>query len=143
MIRRIASITFGLLALTAAACGSSGTSTSASSPTAATPASSPAGLTSAQGTKICNDLLVWSKVAYTEDMPRFTQTLVNDTNDAEAANSQLGADMGSLESDLTQINSLALEPGPPGQPSDAQAVDYDCQQYGMNIPDWGPPVSSA
>jgi hypothetical protein len=143
MNRRIILLCFMAFAVTA--CGSSGTSTSTSSPAAAasTPASSPAGLASTQATQICNDLLAWSKVAYNEDMPRFTQALVNDTNEAEAADSQLGSDMGSLETDLTQINSLALEPGPPGQPSDAQAVDYDCQQYGVNIQDWGPPVSSS
>jgi hypothetical protein len=94
-----------------------------------------AGLTSAQEAQICGDLLAWSKVATNEDMPRFTQTLVNDVG--EAGNSQLGTDMSSLESDLTQINSLALEPGPPGQPSSAQAVDYDCQHYGVSIPLWG------
>jgi hypothetical protein len=143
VIRRIASITFGFLALVVAACGSSGTSTSAFSPTIETPipVSPPVYLTNALGTEICNDLLAWSKLAYYEAMPRFTRALVNDTNKATASNSQLGTDMASLEIDLTQVNSEALLPGPPSQPSDGQKVDYDCQQYRVNIPHWGPPVN--
>jgi hypothetical protein len=91
-------------------------------------------MSSAQAAQICRDLLAWSKVAGNEDQPRFTQTLVNDVN--EAGSSQLGTDTGNLESDLETENTLPLLPGPPGQPSDAQMVDDDCQQYGVSIPLW-------
>ena len=111
----------------------SSASAAASSP--ATPAAATsAAMSSAQAAHICSDLLAWSKVADNQDQPRFTQTLANDVS--EAGSSQLGTDMGNLESDLVTENTLPLLPGPPGQPSDAQVVNGDCQQYGVSIPLW-------
>ena len=128
-------------ALALAGCSSSAptvTVTASSATPSSASASSPTGLTAAQGGSICQDLLAWSKVAANEDQPRFTSTLINDVN--EAGTTQLGNDMTTMENDLVSENSLVLEPGPPGMPSDAQMVDYDCQVYGVNIPSWGPPA---
>ena len=112
-----------------------GSSPSSPAPSLAAPASSsPSGITAAQGTKICQDLAAWSQVAQNEDQPRFTQTLTNDTT--TAGDSQLGQDMTSMENDLQSENSLVLEPGPPGSPSDAQILAQDCSQYGVPIPLW-------
>lgn len=43
-----------------------------------------------------------------------------------------------MDNDLPQINSLALNAGSPGQPSDGQALASDCQAYGVTISLWGP-----
>lgn len=133
----------GAATLALAGCGSASSSSSASTSSSSgapssAPASSPAGLTASQGAAICRDLLSWSKQAANEDQPRFTSTLIDDAN--EAGTTQLGNDMTSMENDLVSENSLVLEPGPPGMPSDAQMVDFDCQIYGVNIPSWGPPA---
>jgi hypothetical protein len=118
-----------------AGCSSASPGTAAAGAVTSSPApATPAVMSSAQGTQICRDLLAWSKVADNQDQPRFTQTLVNDVS--EAGSSQLGTDMGNLESGLETENTLPLLPGPPGQPSDAQIVDDDCQQYGVSIPLW-------
>jgi hypothetical protein len=119
-----------LAGCSAASPGTVAAGTATSSPAAATPAA----MSSAQGTHICRDLLAWSKAAGNQDQPRFTQTLANDVS--KAGSSQLGTDMGNLQSDLQTENTLPLLPGPPGQPSDAQIVDDDCQQYGVPIPSW-------
>lgn len=134
---RFAVLAFALVVMLAA-CGGTASTEASPSRSASSAASSPAGLTSAQGTQICKDLLAWSNVAYNEDMPRFSQTLTSD--EATAGDSQLGQDMTTMDNDLPNINSLAFEPGPPGMPSDGQALAYDCQQYGVTISHWGPPV---
>jgi hypothetical protein len=105
-----------------------------SSATSAAAAQSFTSLTRAQVKEICTDLLAWSTAALAEDPPRFTPRLESD--EQEAAGTKLGRDMSMLDSALQTDNSQALEPGPPGQPSDAQVLAQDCQSYGILIPLW-------
>jgi len=124
-------------ALAITACGSSApisTPTSFHSGISAAATQSSTSLTTAQVKEICTDLRAWSRAALAEDPPRFTPRLESD--EREAAGTQLGRDMSMLDSGLRTDNSLALEPGPPGQPSHAQMLAQDCESYGILIPLW-------
>lgn len=108
-----------------AACGSS-----TSQPTTPVRSKTPA-FTASEGMSICNDVNSWLKTAENQDMPRFNATLESD--ESEAARTQLGSDLSSLDDDLQQMNSDALMPGPPGDPQPIQAVESDCKSYGVTI----------
>ena len=64
-------------------------------------------------------------------MPRFDSTL--EADEALAQGTILGTGLATLDSDLQTINSDALLPQLPGQPSDPQALATDCQAYGVTI----------
>ncbi len=107
------------------ACGSSVSSSSAVA------SNTPAAITASESTSICNDVNTWLKTAVNADMPRFNATLHAD--ESEAAGTQLGSDLTSLDDDLQQMNSDALMNGPPGDPQPIQAVAADCADVSVTI----------
>jgi ABC-type phosphate transport system substrate-binding protein len=118
-----------LLALALAACGSGKAAT-------APPSTQAAALTTAQAQAICNDLNTWAKTAENEDEPRFNSQLESD--ETEASGTSFGSDLVQFDDSLQEINSDALEPGPPGDEQPVQQVEADCQSYGVTftpIPD--------
>jgi hypothetical protein len=46
-------------------------------------------------------------------MPGFPQLFENDETEAVNANSQLGADLSNLDSNLQSLNGVVFEPSPP------------------------------
>lgn len=114
--------------LSVAACGSS---TAPHHYAVAPAASAPAVLTDSQATQICDSFSAWLKKAVNQDMPRLSASLQAD--ESEAQGTQLGADLQTLDGDLQSINSAALTPQYPGQPSDVQLIITDCQGYGVQV----------
>jgi hypothetical protein len=87
-----------------------------------------ASLSYSRGMSICNDLNTWARTANNQDTPRFSPQLESD--ESEAASSQLGSDLASFDESMQAENSGALEPGPPGDP---QPVESDCSTYGVTF----------
>jgi hypothetical protein len=90
-----------------------------------------AALTYAQAAAIRNELNSWAQTAGNEDQPRFSAQLNQD--ETEAANTQLGNDLVTFGDDLGSSNSLALDPGPPGDEQPVQMVESDCLSYGVTF----------
>jgi len=88
-------------------------------------------LTYAKAAAICNELNTWAQTAGNRDQPRFSAQLNQD--ETEAANTQLGNDLVTFGDDLETSNSLALEPGPPGDEQPVQMVESDCLSYGVTF----------
>jgi hypothetical protein len=123
-----------LMVLALAGCGTSAASTTGAAPpttSTAPSSSSPAGLSQGQGAGICNDFNTWAQQANNQDMPRFNTTLAND--EAKAQGTALGNDLVAEDQDLQEVNSLALEPGPPTDPQPIQALEQDCTNYGVTL----------
>lgn len=116
------------LAAGLAACGASPNSPD---PVAASSSVAAPAFTQAQGVAICHDFAAWLPVAFNQDEPRFSSQLQAD--ESEAASTQLGSDLSTLDSDLQSINSDAFFPQQPGSPSDLQAIQNDCAAYGVTI----------
>jgi hypothetical protein len=95
-------------------------------------AAAPPVMTSAEGGEICSDVAAWLPGAENRDRPRFTAMLLADVT--KARGSELGLDLAGLDSDLLDENSVALMPGPPGDPQNIQLVRSDCRQYGVTVP---------
>lgn len=76
---------------------------------------------------------MWLKKAENQDMPRFSSVM--ETDETEAQGTQLGDDLQTLDDDLQTLNSVALLPQVPGQPSDVQVLQTDCQGYGVAVKD--------
>ena len=129
-----------VLVLVLAACGSSAPVTHPSSAPASAIASSSAaaGLTSAQGKSICQDIAAWIPQANNADEPRFSAQLESD--ESEAGNAPLGQDMATLDTDLQTENSLALNSANyevTGEPDPITALSQDCNGYGVTL-NWSP-----
>jgi hypothetical protein len=94
---------------------------------------SSAALTVGQGASICNDLNSWLVQAWNQGAPRFSATMTAD--ETNAGNSSLGTDLQTLDSNLQSLNSLALQPSPPGYspPTGLGALQQDCAAYGVAI----------
>jgi hypothetical protein len=88
-------------------------------------------LSYSQGASICNNLNAWARTANNQDTPRASSQLASD--ESAAAGSQLGSDLASFDESLQAENSVALEPGPPGDPQPVQSVESDCAAYGVTF----------
>ena len=88
-------------------------------------------LSYSQGASICRDLNSWARIANNQYTPRFSAQLESD--ESAAAGSQLGSDLASFDGDLQTENSVALEPGPPGDEQSVQLVESDCSAYGVTF----------
>jgi ABC-type phosphate transport system substrate-binding protein len=117
-----------LLALFLAACGSGNAATA---PPNTHPSTHAAALTTTQAQTICNDLNTWAKTAANEDEPRFSPQLESD--ETEASGTSFGSDLVQFDNSLQEMNSDALEPGPPGDEQPIQQVETDCQSYGVTF----------
>ena len=122
---RRASYTAVLAALAIAGCGSPAAHHHASA------SSEPAALTNAQGATICTELNSWAQTANNQDQPRLSTQLAK--AGTAAAGTELGSDLVSFGDDLQTSNSLALEPGPPGDEQPVQMVEADCKTYGVTF----------
>jgi hypothetical protein len=82
---------------------------------------------------ICTDLSDWLPQAVNEDQPRFTAQLESD--ETEAGSTSLGNDLTTLDTNLQEINGLALFPSPPGvyPPTGLGALQNDCSAYGVTV----------
>jgi ABC-type glycerol-3-phosphate transport system substrate-binding protein len=99
---------------------------------AAKPAAPPA-LTTAQGAKICRDLNAWLAGAWNEKEPRFNSQLESD--ETEAGYTALGSDLMTLDWNLVNFNSAALQNTPPNYypVTGLTALQHDCAGYGVSL----------
>ncbi len=74
--------------------------------------SMPSTITYSQGASICNDINAWLSPAMNENQPRFTIQMQSDETQADTTS--LGLDLGTLDTNLQQLNGAALFPSPPG-----------------------------
>jgi ABC-type glycerol-3-phosphate transport system substrate-binding protein len=99
---------------------------------AAKPAATPA-LTTAQGKKICDDLNAWLAGAWNQKEPRFNTQMESD--ETEAGYTALGSDLMTLDWNLVNFNSSALQNSPPDYypVTGLAALQDDCAGYGVSV----------
>ena len=93
----------------------------------------PAGLSTAHGAKICDDLNSWLTGAWREAKPRFTGQMEFD--EADAGYTALGNDLMTLDWNLVNFNSGALKNSPPNYypVTGLAALEHDCAGYRVSI----------
>ena len=93
----------------------------------------PAGLSTAHGTKICDDLNSWLTGAWHEAKPLFTNQMEFD--EAEAGYTNLGNDLMTLDWNLVNFNSGALKNSRPNYypVTGLAALQHDCAGYRVTI----------
>jgi hypothetical protein len=93
----------------------------------------PAGLSTAHGAKICDDLNSWLTGAWREAKPRFTGQMEFD--EADAGYTALGNDLMTLDWNLVNFNSGALKNSPPNYypVTGLAALEHDCASYRVSI----------
>jgi hypothetical protein len=92
-----------------------------------------AGLSTAQGAKICRDLNAWLTGALQQKQPRFTSQMESD--ETEAGYSALGNDLMTLDWNLINFNSGAFKNTPPNYypVTGLAALQHDCAGYGVTV----------
>jgi hypothetical protein len=93
----------------------------------------PSGLSTAHGTKICDDLNSWLTGAWHEAKPLFTNQMEFD--EAEAGYTNLGNDLMTLDWNLVNFNSGALKNSRPNYypVTGLAALQHDCAGYRVTI----------
>jgi hypothetical protein len=93
----------------------------------------PSGLSTAHGTKICDDLNSWLTGAWHEAKPLFTNQMEFD--EAEAGYTNLGNDLMTLDWNLVNFNSGALKNSRPNYypVTGLAALQHDCARYRVTI----------
>jgi hypothetical protein len=84
-------------------------------------------LTYQQGANICNTLNTWAKHQGNVYTPRLPAVLILDAQTI-ASGTNLGTDLESFESELQQLNSVALLPV--NDPAEG-SLENDCLEYGV------------
>jgi hypothetical protein len=131
-VRALAVITAGA-AITACAAPSPRLAAIADAKRNAKSAAAPAGLSSAQGARICGDLNTWLAGAWHEPRPAFSSQLESDTT--EAGYSGLGTDLMTLDWNLLNFKSRALKNSPPHYypVTGLAALQHDCAGFGVTL----------
>lgn len=131
-VRVMAVITAGA-AITACAAPSPRLAAIADAKRAAKAPAAPAGLSSYQGTKICDDLNAWLAGAGQESKPMFSSQMESD--ETEAGYSSLGTDLMTLDWNLLNFHARALKNSPPNYypVTGLAALQRDCAGYGVSL----------
>jgi hypothetical protein len=103
----------------------------ATAPPSAQASTQSTALSTAQAQAVCNDLNTWATTAENQDQPRFNSQLESD--ETEASGTPFGNDLAQFDDSLQEMNSDALEPGPPGDEQPVQQVEADCRSYGVTF----------
>jgi hypothetical protein len=90
-------------------------------------------LSTAQGAKICKDLNGWLTGAWQQKEPRFTSQM--DSDETEAGYTALGNDLMTLDWNLINFNSGALQNSQPNYypVTGLAALQRDCAGYGVTL----------
>jgi hypothetical protein len=132
MVAKIVPTAAALAALAVAGCAATAPKPH---PHAAATQSAPAGISYQQGVSICTNLNDWLLVAVNQDRPRFGAQMHAD--ETEAAGTVLGTDLENLDTNLQEVNGLALVPQPPGYtgspPLGLGPLQTDCAQFAVTV----------